>query len=522
MQKQTKPDRHLPPVVLSEINFLTLPFFNLARKGLGDVTSVEYTSSIQRNGETVNMFWKVSANSEFGFPGPFDKEVHKSIEALITKQGYPVSNPIDFSLYELCILMDITPSGKNMQAIKDALTRIVATTVVSKHSFYSKASERWIERVFHLYDDVTFKGESRPDNHEIADTNYLYLGKWFLDNLNAFYIKSLDYDFYKCLKNPVDKRYYEIMSVKFYGAMQSKISFLRYRYSTLCSLFPLTQQPYLSLAKQKLNPAHKRLKKKGFFSKVSWHKTNDKNDWLLYFYPGPKAHDLLNPQKALSDVEIDSLGSFDEDNGQMEFSFEADAVQIAKNSPDNLYKLYKIDNNNKEPQSEKASEEHPVQSVVALLGRLKEYKIPEKLAVKYLEKYPLTYLDEKIRIIEFKKSRDKRIKNSGGMLRKAIEENWQPPENLTVATEKREREIEKHERLQAEEEQAAMEEAKNKAVEEWISKASDSLVAEIQKRAAREIREENPETKDQFLRMLNKIRVKEIIAREYLDKTEII
>ena len=517
MAKETRSEQQLSPVVLSEINFLTLPFFNLARKGLGDVSVVEYVSTIKRDGENVNILWKVSANSEFGFPGPFDKEVHKAIEALITSQGFPVSNPLSFSLYELCILMDITPSGKNMQAIKEALTRIVATTVVSKHSFYSKASERWIERVFHLYDDVTFKGESRPDNHEIADTNYLYLGKWYLDNLNAFYIKSLDYDFYKSLESPVDKRYYEIMSVKFYGAIQNKVRFLRYRYSTLCSLFPLTQHQFLSYAKRQLNPAHKRLQKKGFFSKVTWHKTNDKNDWLLYFYPGAKAHDLLNPQKALSDVEIDSLGTFGEDDGQLEFSFDSEAVQTPQISQDKFYKFYKIDNNNKESESDEPAEGRLDQSVVALLDRLTEFKIPGKLATQYLEKYSPAYLEEKIQIIEFKKSRDTRIKNTGGMLRRAIEEDWQPPEDLTVAKQKRGREIETSKRLQAEEEQAAIEQAKDRAVEEWISEASDSLVAKIQARAAREVREEHPETKDKFLRILNKVRVREIIVREYLD-----
>ena len=520
MAKETKSEQQLSPVVLSEINFLTLPFFNLARKGLGDVSAVEYVSTIKRDGENVNILWKVSANSEFGFPGPFDKEVHKAIEALITNQGFPVLNPLAFSLYELCILMDITPSGKNMQSIKDALTRIVATTVVSKHSFYSKASERWIERVFHLYDDVTFKGDSRPDNHEIANTNYLYLGKWYLDNLNDFYIKSLDYDFYKSLESPIDKRYYEIMSVKFYGAIQNKAPFLRYRYSTLCSLFPLTQHQFLSYAKRQLNPAHKRLQKRGFFSKVTWHKTTDKNDWLLYFHPGPKAHDLLNPQKALSDVEIDSLGTFGEDDGQLEFTFDSDAVQTPQISQDKFYKYYKIDNNNKESEPENQSERQASQSVVAFLKRLIEYKIPEKLAAEYLDKYPVAYLEEKIQIIEFKKSRDTRVKNTGGMLRRAIEEDWHPPEDLTTAKERQEREAANKRRRQNEVEQLDREQALATAVQAWKGRASESLLNEIQARARREIEAKLPKADKRFISMPIKIRVDDIIAREYLDLDE--
>ena len=509
------------PIVLSEVNFLTFPFFCLSRKGLNTTTLVEYSKSIQRENESIDILWQVSSNSKFGFPGPFDKEVHKAIEALITQRGFPVSNPISFTLYELCKIMNINPhSGKNLQAIKDSLLRITMTGVYSKQTFYSKTEKRWIEEAFHLYDHVTFRGKHRPDTHEMAETNFLFLGKWYLDNLNSFYIKTLDYDFYRSLKSLIDKRYYEIMSVKFYGSFQAKIPFLRFRYSTLCDLFPLARYPYLSKAKGQLNPAHKRLIDQGFFSKVIWKQTNETNDWLLYFYPGDRAHELLNPHRMIQAAKLDSLGSFGEADGQMEFPFDFEALETVENFQDKYYKYYKIDNNNKEPDSEIQSGDQPDQSVVALLDRLTEFKIPEKLATQYLEKYPLAYLEEKIQIIEFKKSRDTRIKNTGGMLRRAIEEDWQPPEDLTVAKQKRGREIETSKRLQAEEKQAAIEQAKDRAVEEWISEASDSLVAKIQARAAREVREEHPETKDKFLRILNKVRVREIIVREYLDIDE--
>ncbi len=515
-----QPEEHLYPIVISEINFLTLPFFNLARKGLSNTDRIEYTKTIQRGDETVDIAWKVSANCDYGFPGPFDKEVHKSIEALITDRGFPVKNPLPFSLYELCKIMKITPSGKNMQSIKDSLIRITMTGVYSKQTFYAKAQKRWLEEAFHLYDHVTFKGKYRLDTNKIAETNYLFMSKWYLENLNAFYIKTLDYDFYRNLKSPIDKRYYEIMSVKFYGAFQAKVPFLRYRYSSLCDLFPLTRHEHLSRAKQQLNPAHKRLINKGFFRKVLWKQTNEKDDWLLYFYPGNKAHDLLNPHKLIKTANLDSLGTFGEADGQMEFPFDFEDMEPVEISQDNLYKYYKIDNNNRDIKSKVSIEDQPNQSVVALLDRLIKYKIPEKLATEYVSRYSPAYLEEKIRILEFKKSRDTRIKNTGGMLRKAIEENWQPSEDLAGAEEKQKKKIEKRKRFQAEEKQAAIEEAKDKAVKEWISKASDKLVAEIQERAAREIREENPETKDQFLRMLNKIRIEEIIEKEYLNLPE--
>ena len=171
--------------------------------------------------------------------------------------------------------------------------------------------------------------------------------------------------------------------------------------------------------------------------------------------------------------------------------------------------------NNKSDLYPENEENNPV---VVLLDKLKKLRLSKKLIAEYMEKYPSAYLEEKIEIVEFRMSKDKRIKNSGGMLRRAIEEDWQPPVALAAAKEKRRLEIAKHERIQAEEKQAAMEEAKNKAVEEWLANAPGELVAEIQGRAAREIREENPGTSTKFLRMLNKIRARDIIAQEYLDR----
>ena len=178
----------------------------------------------------------------------------------------------------------------------------------------------------------------------------------------------------------------------------------------------------------------------------------------------------------------------------------------------------KKDNNKSDLYPENA-EKNPV---VVLLDRLKKLRLSRKLIVDYIEKYPSAYLEEKIEIIEFRMSKDKRIKNSGGMLRRAIEEDWQPPEALAASKEKRRLEIAKRKRIQAEEKQAAIEEAKNRAVEEWLADAPGELVAEIQARANREIQEENPGTSAKFLRMLNKIRARDIIAREYLDETEVI
>ena len=286
-------EKVLPKIIKSEVNLLTLPFFALSRKGLSQKTTTVYRNEIVRDGKKLEIFWQVTANTKYGYPGPFDKEVHKVVEQIITerieREGLPLRNPISIgSIYEICHRMGISTQGKNYRKIKEALRRITLTGVESRGAFYSKDRKKWVEDVFNLYDRVIFKGEELPDG-TVAETNYLFLSTWYLENINALYVKPLDYNYYRTLKSTIAQRLYELLGVKFYGALQAGYTYLRYRYSALCDLLPITRQAYLSKAKEKLNPAHLELKDTGFLSKVVWRQGAVKDDWFIYYYPGPRA-----------------------------------------------------------------------------------------------------------------------------------------------------------------------------------------------------------------------------------------
>ena len=104
--------------------------------------------------------------------------------------------------------------GSQYRKIKKAFQKIIATKVVYKGAFYNKEKKKWIEDTFHLYERLISKGE-KLDNGGIADTNYLYLNSWYLDNVNANYVKPLDWNYYNSLETPLAQRLYELLSVKF-------------------------------------------------------------------------------------------------------------------------------------------------------------------------------------------------------------------------------------------------------------------------------------------------------------------
>ena len=223
----------------------------------------------------------------------------------------PIQNPIQIgSIYKLIERMDMkTHGGQIYRKVKEALQRITLTGIISKGAYYDKKESQWLEETFHLYDRIIYKGKKLP-NGNVADTNYLYLNSWYLDNINARYVKPIDWLYYKSLRTPISQRLYELLSVKFYGIIDRGNNCLCYKYSTLCDILPTARQKYISKAKQMLDPAHTELNEKGFLNTWSWEElslSNGDNDWLIRYYPGKRAKDEINRFKIGEQLELLSI-----------------------------------------------------------------------------------------------------------------------------------------------------------------------------------------------------------------------
>ncbi|MBS3793002.1 replication initiator protein A [Candidatus Bipolaricaulota bacterium] len=285
-EKKTSPNKG--ETLPSEVNFLVLPFFSLSREDSYKKDGLEYRQVVERDDKTEEVVWKVSPSQEYGYPRITDKKVFKAVEQLLRDRGYPIENPVTFSIYKLLNLMGKKSyGGRDYREVRESLERLVATTIKSKGTFYYKDEKRYLDEVFHLFSRVVFSGEKLPDGEE-AEKNYLYLNSWLLENLNKYYVRPLDYEYYKSLDGALSKRLYELLGVKFFGLIKQGKPFLRYRYANLCALMPLKKQSYLSRARQILDPAHRELKGKNFFSGVDWEPREAGGGWYLRYEPGSK------------------------------------------------------------------------------------------------------------------------------------------------------------------------------------------------------------------------------------------
>jgi hypothetical protein len=197
--------------------------------------------------------------------------------------------------------------------------------------------------------------------------------------------------------------------------------------------------------------------------------------------------------------------------------------------------IYKKDNNNKNDlshdivyrQNSVDRDQNPAGSavVVALnIESLKEYGIAGEQAARCLKRYSPHYLQEKIEIIEHKRYCGEQIRNIGGMLMKAIEEDWQPPEGFSTRTQRdeaarREREAKELEAREAKEraEQEKRSRENAAAAEEWKKTAPAELMRDIHERARQAVCAEHPDTEEKLLRVPIRLRENRIIAEEYLE-----
>jgi hypothetical protein len=397
--------------IRSEVNFLTLPFFALSRKDAQKRMTTEYHTTVNRGDQKLDVSWIVSANPRYGYPRPFDRQVHKAIEQIISELRLPVENPIPLgSLYRIAQLLGLRDSGQVYRDIKAAIQRIVTTSVESKGTFYDKGKRRWQEATFHLYDMVVFTGENLP-NGEIADTNYLFLGNWYLDNLNARYVKPLDYTYYRSLKDGIASRLYELLGVKFYGIGRNP--HIRYRYSTLCQLLPTTRYQYFAQAKRQVEAAHQELTRTGFLANVEWQTARgESHDWYLHYYPGTRAKEEIkqfSKQAALPPPDDLGLGQ-----------------SIAPTTP------------------QQADEDVDNDVVVSL----RNFGISKKIAERLAKEHEHDYILEKLELVQwFRDTKSPLVaKNPAGFARRAIEEDYPAPPQYkskrqqTLEAEEKERE----------------------------------------------------------------------------------
>jgi hypothetical protein len=445
--------------VRSEVNLLLFPFFALSSQGRAKRMETEFRAVAERDGQRAEIVWNVSANPRYGYPGLFERQVHRAVEQILSellKANGRVENPITLgSFYGLCIRMGlIVPSqerkygGREYKAIRRALERITTTAIRTENSFYHKGEKQWVSEIFHLYDAVVLQGRRLRDG-TIADTNYLYLSDLYLQSLNALYIKPLDFRYLQSLRSHIASRLYEILGVKFYGVRNFRQAEICFRYATLSQLLPVEPSQHLSRAKQQLAAAHDELVETGFLEAYEWREARTDGHWLICYRPGKRARDEIR-------------------RAQLEQQRDESRQESQQESLPGLDERLETD-----PVAQLTAAEIISEEDEALIDRLVEWRVSESTAIELVESCSHDTIRLWLDAIEHSQVRDR-----AAFLVKAISSNWEVSEDYLRAIE-RQQEQEKQREAECLKQQAQQEQEKQERLRQQEAAKLDRLYEEL-------------------------------------------
>lgn len=279
--------------VKAELNFLRLPYFATCKSAQNRY--LELIETVERDGKKRKIEWRVIPDPRLGLPGLLERNVMlyilKKADMFRTSPNAPIPDGFDIgSIYSICEELDLNKSGENFRRIKVAIEKLGSTNCVSKGAFYNKATRGYVEsgEVFTFLCRWGFKGEQY--NGETLESNYVSLHPYVRQNLDAFYVKSIDWTLLKSFEGEISALLYPHLSCVFHG-MRRDQQYIELSYAWLAQRLGIKVWDELKEAKKQLKPAHNELVAKCYLAKSEWFEDR------IRYYPGLRASSEILTQK---------------------------------------------------------------------------------------------------------------------------------------------------------------------------------------------------------------------------------
>lgn len=359
-------------VTKEEMNLAEFPFTLLSHRTSETQKTIEINQKIRdRNNRIISQRWTVTGSDKYGLPLAADNDIYLALMQIFKENGFE-NRQIYFTRYQLLKTMEQIPSKQTYKMIERALDRLISVTVKSENAFWDNRAKTYITKAFHLFDSYDLYDERNrnyDDIQPVLPLSNVVMSEFLFNSIKSSYIKSLDISFYFTLQIPLTRRLYRFLDKKKYHRSIYEIDILG-----LASLMPL-QDRYPSQIKRRLEKAHDELIEKGYLKSVSYKKEPKNNQEVVIYIFG-----------------VPSLPE-----------------QPELNLGDNMLELEKTDE---------------------ILQKLVERGITNAVAQQLANTYPVEQIENQISAFDWliKKKSPLIEKNPAGFLRKAIEENYQLPQ----------------------------------------------------------------------------------------------
>jgi hypothetical protein len=395
--------------IKTEKNLETLGFFSPSSKRSRKSTKKVISFTKVVDGNKVEAATTIFPSAEFGLPNTADLDKYRAFQKIlgdeVAKEG-KVPKQITLTSADLIRIMGRSKEGKLYKEIEDWLMRMTLTGIRSEGAVWLARKKVWAKDLFHIFERVIVYGQEMDDGI-IADRHHVWLSDWQMENINAFYLLTLDYDLHKQLTRPIAKSLLSMLQIGFYasGHVYTK------RYNDLCRFFGIAKYKALSRIKEQLDPSNDELKNWGFISEYEYSKTADDRTYNITWQAGERFH---TAQKMMEEKKRKAISG---------------SQQLELPAPKKQKKLellpLPLDDEGKE-----------------LAKELEGRGLTRSAARSLASEYDGRRIREKIGVLDYLTAKDdsKVSRNPAGWLRRAIEEDYQAPKEYVDQRDKEARE----------------------------------------------------------------------------------
>lgn len=202
---------------MDELNLAEFPLAGIADRFLDGRKTVVFKDQVWDPERRLHIPRElaISGSDRYGLPTASDDDVLLACMQLAHIDGFK-SREVAFSRYGLLKLLRWPDEGKYYKRLFLALRRWKGVTIYSNRAFYDHAKKSWINRDFGIFDNlyVYEREEARGEDQQ----SWFVWNEVVFESIQAGYVKSLDWDLYCRLNDPVAKRLYRLLDKRFYRA----------------------------------------------------------------------------------------------------------------------------------------------------------------------------------------------------------------------------------------------------------------------------------------------------------------
>jgi len=273
-----------------EKNLSTMGFFTPSKsRAQGELREKVIRFKRDVGGKTIVAEATIIPSVPLGLPTTADQDKYLAFQKIVNdrrmQQGGVVANPVRFTSSELLAILGVGQAGKNYSEVYEWLERLAATTIRSQGVVFLAKRKVYARDIFHVFDRVVIMGGELPDGR-IADSNYVWLSSWQLENINQNYLLPVDFETYRGLRNNIAKALVPLLQLWLYASRANGV--FEKRYDDLCELLSLRSQRYASDIQKQLGPSLDELQAKGFLASWSLELTNDARSFKITACHGAK------------------------------------------------------------------------------------------------------------------------------------------------------------------------------------------------------------------------------------------